>query len=212
MFAEKQIKAAASALMDLDDRAHRAVGPYAEKPAMAPVHQLGKLGDQPELRTLAGAIIAGGIVAGSDRLVRAGARLIIAHEAATAAKDVVKNRVDRTRPRSAKGRGDKKLRKGRPSSKEESSFPSGHSAGAMAVARAFSREYPEYAGFALGAAGLVAASQVPRNAHYPTDIVAGAAIGLLAEAVTDAVWRAAGMDDLSKPERLEQQGADQRSA
>lgn len=155
---------------------------------------LSKLGDQPELRLIAGGLILAGTFAGSDRMVRAGARMIIAHEAATAVKNLVKTEIDRTRPRSAGSRKEKTPKKGNHHAKEETSFPSGHSAGAMAAARAFSREFPEYGAVAIGAASVVAASQIVRGAHYPTDVAAGVAIGLAAEAATNAGWKAAGMD------------------
>ena len=74
---------------------------------------------------------------------------------------------------------------GRNTSKEETSFPSGHSAGAAAVARAFARDYPEHAAPAYAAAGALALAQIPRCAHYPTDVGAGLALGLAAEAVVD---------------------------
>ena len=76
---------------------------------------------------------------------------------------------------------DKKPKKGKHTSKELTSFPSGHSAGSIAVARAFAREFPEYGAAAVGAATLVALLQIPRCAHYPTDGAAGLAIGLLSE-------------------------------
>jgi len=156
-----------------------------------------KIGDQPELRALAAATMALGTFGGSDRLVRAGARMMIAHEAATVAKGLLKTNVDRTRPRSANDRSDKKPRKGKHKAKELSSFPSGHSAGAIAVARAFSREFPEYGPAAVGAALFIALLQVPRCAHYPTDVAAGLLIGLASEAVIDAGWQAAEMDQRS---------------
>lgn len=30
--------------------------------------------------------------------------------------------------------------------------------------------------------------QIPRCAHYPSDIIAGAVVGLAAEAIVDQVW------------------------
>jgi membrane-associated phospholipid phosphatase len=123
--------------------------------------------------------------------------MMIAHEAATAAKNLVKTNIDRTRPRSAESRTQKKPRPGKHKAKEETSFPSGHSAGAMAAARAFSREFPEYGAAALGLAGSIAASQIARGAHYVTDVLAGSALGLAAEAATDAAWNAARMDERS---------------
>jgi len=152
-----------------------------------------KLGDQPQMRVLSAAVIVGGMLFAKERMVRAGFRMLIAHEAATFAKDAIKVEIDRTRPRSAKSRDEKKIRKGKKRAKELTSFPSGHSAGAMATASAFAREYPEYRIAALAASAAVAASQIPRCAHYPTDVVAGAAVGVASEAAVDAVWHAAGL-------------------
>ena len=197
MSPRKQVKPVERALLQLDHRAHELVEPYADAPAITVFDWLSKLGDQPELRTAAGLLIAGGIIGANDRLTRAGARMIIAHEAATMAKDQIKTQIDRTRPRSASSRRDKKLRKGRHTAKEKTSFPSGHTAGAVAAARAISREYPAAGAAALAAAGLIAATQIVRRAHYPTDVVAGVAIGLLSEAIANAAWDAARMDERS---------------
>lgn len=190
----KWIDTAARPLIDFDDRAHNYFGAYADSAPVRALDLLSKLGDQPELRIIAGGLIAAGTLAGSNRLVRAGARMIIAHEAATLVKNVVKTEIDRTRPRSATSRKQKTPKKGTHTAKEKTSFPSGHSAGAMAAARAFTREFPEYGAAALTTAALVAASQIVRCAHYPTDVAAGVAIGLAAEAATNAAWEAAEME------------------
>jgi membrane-associated phospholipid phosphatase len=193
----KPIKTAGEQLIGLDDRADEFFQRYTDTPPVRALDYLSKLADQPELRFIGAGLMVAGTFAGGDRLVRAGARMIIAHEVATLAKDLVKTEIDRTRPRSASRRNDKKPRKGRHTAKEETSFPSGHSAGAIAAARAFSREFPEFGVAAMGAAGLVAASQVPRSAHYPSDVTAGILVGLAAEAATNAAWNAADMDERS---------------
>lgn len=193
----KQIANAGRQLIGLDDRAHNLFDDYSDTPPVGLLDLFSKLGDQPELRLIAGGLIAAGTFGGSDRMVRAGARMIIAHEAATLAKDLLKTEIDRTRPRSASNLDDKKPTKGKKRAKEETSFPSGHSAGAMAAARAFSREFPEHGAAALATAALVAASQIVRCAHYPTDVAAGVVIGLTAESMTNAAWKAARMDDRS---------------
>jgi membrane-associated phospholipid phosphatase len=193
----RQIELAEQGLISLDDRVHGVFEPYTGSAPIRGLDLVSKLGDQPQLRLIAGGLMMAGTLTGNARLVRAGARMMIAHEAATLAKGLIKADIDRTRPRSAEGREDKKPKKGRRTSKEETSFPSGHTAGSIAAARAFSREFPEYGAAAMGAAGLVAAAQVARCAHYPTDVVAGAAIGLAAEAVTGAAWNAARMDERS---------------
>jgi membrane-associated phospholipid phosphatase len=176
----------ARALLSADKAAAEAALPYQGSPAMEALGRFASLGDQPPLRTLCAALIAAGVAGGNPRLARAGVRMLVAHTLATLAKDFVKERVDRTRPRSKGQRGKDHVPKpGSRTSKEETSFPSGHSAGAAAVAAAFARDYPEFAAPAYAAAGALALAQIPRCAHYPTDVGAGLAIGLAAEAVVD---------------------------
>lgn len=180
----------ARTLLAVDAAAAEAAAPYQGSAAMEALGRFASLGDQPPLRTLCAATIAAGLAGGNRRLARAGLRMLVAHTLATLAKDFVKHRVDRTRPRSKGGKGkDHVPRPGRHTAKEVTSFPSGHSAGAAAVAGAFARDYPEYAAPAYGAAGALALAQIPRCAHYPTDVGAGLAIGLVAEAVVDFGFR-----------------------
>ncbi|HYI47150.1 MAG TPA: phosphatase PAP2 family protein [Allosphingosinicella sp.] len=176
------------ALMNADKAALRAVEPKRKSRAVRAIFWASELGDQPQLLTLSGGLLALGLVRRDGRMARAGARMVLSHLLATAAKNFVKHRVDRTRPRSlgrGKGQG---IKPGRSRAKEETSFPSGHSAGAAAVARAFAREYPEHQGAALAGAGFIALAQIPRSAHYPTDVAVGLAIGLAAEKAMDVVW------------------------
>lgn len=181
---------AAKAVLAADAAAAEAALPYQGSPAMEALGRFASLGDQPPLRTLCAATIAAGLAGGDRRLARAGLRMLVAHTLATLAKDFVKRRVDRTRPRSKSGKGkDHVPRPGRHTGKETTSFPSGHSAGAAAVARAFARDYPEHAAPAYAAAGALALAQIPRCAHYPTDVGAGLAIGLVAEAIVDIGFR-----------------------
>ena len=198
MMLRRRMEATGKSLLEVDVRVHEMVDPHAESRPIRALDAFSKLGDQPELRLVSSALIVAGTLADSDRLVRAGARMILAHEAATFAKSAIKHRIDRTRPRSADSQSQKKPRKGAHRAKEKTSFPSGHSSGAVAAASAFSREYPEYRGAALAAAALISAAQVPRRAHYVTDVIAGLAVGLLAEAVVDLAWRASRMTERSR--------------
>jgi membrane-associated phospholipid phosphatase len=185
------IGAAAEKALVADAKAMVAMTPYEKSPWLEPVADLG---DQPQLRTLSAAMMAAGLAAGrgsgwGPRLARAGLRMLIAHQLATMAKNFVKYRVDRTRPRSSRRPGkDHRPKPGAKREKEETSFPSGHAAGAAAAAAAFAREFPEHAVAAAGAAGALALVQVPRCAHYPTDIAAGLAIGLAAEKTLAMLW------------------------
>lgn len=73
-----------------------------------------------------------------------------------------------------------------------SSFPSGHSASAAAFAVGASLEMPELA-VPLGAlAGAVAFSRVYTGVHYPSDVVAGTALGVTVAAVGRVIVPARG--------------------
>jgi membrane-associated phospholipid phosphatase len=172
---------------------------HRDSPMVQLLSTLSDAGDQPQLRTLSGALIAGGLLTRRRQLTRAGVRMLLAHEVATVIKNFVKNRVDRARPRSAESPQDSEVRKGRNTSKEQTSFPSGHTAGATAVAQAFAREFPDHATAARAVAGVVGLAQIPRCAHYPTDVGVGAFIGVAAEAIVARAWPAA-PDGVEQPQ------------
>ena len=191
MARRNRIEKAADRALRADATLTESAAEHRERPAVEALTWASEIGDQPQMRALCALVICGGLVAGNGRLLRAGLRMLAAHEVATLVKDAVKTRINRTRPRSARTWREGKPRPGSKTGKEESSFPSGHSSGAIAVARAFSREYPEYQAPALAASAAVAAVQVPSNAHYASDVAAGLGIGLAAEAAVHAVWSAA---------------------
>jgi membrane-associated phospholipid phosphatase len=61
------------------------------------------------------------------------------------------------------------------------SFPSGHSATAFATATVIQHEYGWKAGIpAFAMAGFVASSRVQMRRHYVSDVIAGAAVGIMA--------------------------------
>lgn len=181
----------AEGLSCVDAAIERTVAPYRRNAAVRALGSVGKVGDQPPLRAVCAGMILCGLIRGDHRLAKAGVRMLAAHELATGMKSFLKHRIDRKRPRNADGPGDNAARPGHSRAKEKSSFPSGHSAGAIAVARAFGREYPDHASLAVGAAALVGAVQVPRSAHFATDVVAGIATGWTAEAILNAVLQLA---------------------
>ncbi len=59
------------------------------------------------------------------------------------------------------------------------SFPSGHSLVTFTVAGVMMVRCPRYANLMLVFAGLIAVSRVLIGAHFPFDVIAGAALGLL---------------------------------
>jgi membrane-associated phospholipid phosphatase len=189
---ETDIDDAAEKLQEADAVVADAVRSYRTAPPVKLLSALSEIGDQPQVRLLSGTLFVAGLLKRDVRMVRAGARMLMAHELATAAKNFVKRRIDRTRPRSRGNDADAhKIKPGRHESKEETSFPSGHSAGAASAARAFTREFPEYTVPASAAAAGIALAQIPRCAHYPTDVGAGLLIGVASEAVVNAGWHAA---------------------
>lgn len=157
------------------------------------VRALGKaseIADQPPLITLCAATLAAGLILRDARLARAGGRMLAAALVATKLKSLIKHRVDRTRPHVIVDGGRYRATKGHDHASAMNSFPSGHTAGAVAVARAFAREYPERAAGAYGAAAAIGAIQIPRSKHYPSDIGAGAIVGLVAETAVRLAERA----------------------
>ena len=187
MSRSSKVRQAGRKIIQSEARATRASAPSAGSAADKIVGTIGKLGDQPELRTLSALVIAGGLLGRNRRLLRAGIRMLLAHELATLAKDLIKEQIDRTRPHSAKSRREQAVKSGKRTAKTHTSFPSGHSAGSTAVARAFGREYPQYQAPALAAAAVVSTLQVPRLNHYPTDVAAGMVLGVLSEAAANLV-------------------------
>ena len=150
----------------------------------------GDLGDQEPLYALTGAVFLFGVLRRDRRIMEAGARMFTAVAAADLAKSTVKDLVTRTRPHVLMDAGEYELeleKEGRPD-KPRQSFPSGHAAGGVAVARALSRVYPQ-AGLAAGAgAAAMGVTRVAKGAHYPLDVLAGAAVGLACEAVLNLAF------------------------
>jgi membrane-associated phospholipid phosphatase len=172
-------------LEELDAAVATVLVPLAEKEAVKALGEVSDFSDQEPIYAGAAAFLTVAAVMRDGPTWRAGTRIIAAHLFATALKKVIKSVVDRTRPDAAAKLGRYVFREGQRKDSDYSSFPSGHTAGALAVALAAGRDYPGGRRPALGLATAASVAQVIRSKHYVSDVVVGAAIGWGAEVVID---------------------------
>jgi membrane-associated phospholipid phosphatase len=83
------------------------------------------------------------------------------------------------------------------------SFPSGHSQSAFTAATLIEANSGPALGLpAYGLAGFTAFERVEEGRHYPSDILAGAAIGTLSAGIFDALhWGSGGEGGIARPQR-----------
>ena len=165
---------------DADIAIAHAAAPLRDTPPVKALGWLSELADQPPLMSICAATLVFGLITRNARLARTGARMLAAEMLATKIKSFVKHRVDRTRPHVEDEGGEYRMAPGSNHASEVNSFPSGHTAGAVAVARAIASDYPEHKLAATLVAGGVAAIQIPRSKHYLSDLAAGALVGVIA--------------------------------
>ena len=157
-------------------------------PAVRAVTALCRLAGKPPL--LAVSVVgfaSGGLLAGDHRLARRGGYLLASLALASAFKALIKRALSRTRPNVLLDRGVYRVELLGPDTRPWHAFPSGHTAAAMALARAVVRCWPGAGLPAYGGAAAIGLAQVPRGAHYPTDVLVGALVGLAAEAIMNRV-------------------------
>ncbi len=170
----------------LDIAAVRKLAPLIRSRGGRLLGAIGNVGDEPPLLLLSGSVAAIGLARRDRKLARTGLSMIAAHALAIAMKTYGKNHVDRSRPRQLLEDGTYERRLGRSRADRLRSFPSGHTAGAVAIARTWGRSYPRQALLAEIVAGTIGALQVPRRAHWPTDVLAGALLGIVSDVATHA--------------------------
>jgi membrane-associated phospholipid phosphatase len=160
---------------------------HRDHPVVRGLGTMSEVGDQPPLLALSGAVFAFGLLAGNRRATEAGARMLGSLVLATWIKTGLKRLVARTRPNVLLQEGHYEVEPLGPDEGPWHSFPSGHTAGSVAVACAAARIYPEARTAAYTAAAAIALVQIPRGAHYPADIAAGTLVGFAAEAAVDRI-------------------------
>lgn len=184
------LRNAARAINTADRAATHKLAEARDHPVVAAAGAVSEAADQPPLIALGVGTLVLGMVLRRPLLLRSGARMLAAELIATGMKHAIKRTIDRTRPEQAMTTGKRRFARGDSAEHAQTSFPSGHTAGAVAVARAVAHEVPGAALPAYAAAGAVGAVQMPRGRHYVLDTLAGAVIGYVAEAGAGAVLRA----------------------
>lgn len=188
---EHPVVDAANALEEADVLVADKLVPHAERGFVRAIGEISDLTDQEPLYAAAGAVIATGIVLRDGPTFRGGTRILASHLLATAMRGIVKHLVDRTRPDAAARNGHYEMSKGERYESDYNSFCSGHTAGAVAAALAAGRAWPGARETAVGLAAMAALAQVVRSKHYLSDVLAGAAIGVVAEASVNRLIGAA---------------------
>ena len=156
-----------------------------------------RLGSGAVLAGISGALLAIGLVSKQPQFRRAGLESLIAHAAVALTTQALKHLIGRPRPRMTHGGG---FQFGPSWDTGLDSFPSGHAAASFAVAAVLARRFPRAGWFLYGAASVVALSRVMRGSHFPTDVLAGVGLGLVAGYVVAnpiRAWRSSLVDALN---------------
>ncbi len=184
----KALKKAVKAIARADRTATHAAAATRHHPLVRVAGALSELADQPPLIAVSVGTLLIGLATRRADLTRGGARMLASHLLATGAKTLVKRQFDRTRPGLALDQGHDRFEHRDTGAHEEKSFPSGHTAGAVAVALAASHDIEGAALPAALATGAVAATQAPAGNHYLSDVVVGGAIGWAVESIVSLVF------------------------
>ncbi|RXD03825.1 phosphatase PAP2 family protein [Sphingomonas sp. UV9] len=183
-----EIKQAAKSVEKADRALTHKAAAHRDEPIVKATGFLAEIGDQPQLVATSLGTVVIGLVARRPDMIRGGVRMFAAHAAATFVKSAIKSSIDRTRPEKAIEDGKARFETGDSDDHEQTSFPSGHTAGAVAVARAAARDIDGAGAPAALVTGVVAAAQPLNGKHYLSDLVVGAAVGWIAEALVSAVF------------------------
>ncbi len=136
------------------------------------------LGRQRYLAPLAGAAIAGGILLKDNKLQKAGVVSLGSILLSAGVTSALKNQFHRYRPSVT---AENHYFDGPVPASENTSLPSAHTATAFAVATSvasvYGYEYKFVPPIAYGVATLVGLSRINDNAHWATDVMAGAVVG-----------------------------------
>jgi len=178
----------ASDVEEADKDAARSAARHRHHPVVQRLGAASEIADQIPLSVVCATVIGRGVIIGLPHVTRTGLKMMMAHVLANSVKRVIKNNVKRTRPKVMIEEQTYECEAGESEGGDDTSFPSGHTAGAVAVATVMARDLPQTAVPVLAIAAVIAGIQVPRGNHYPVDVAAGAALGLAAAWAVLTFW------------------------
>jgi undecaprenyl-diphosphatase len=148
------------------------------------------IGEGSHLVAVSAVLLAAGWVFSKPAVRSAGIETLLAHGLAALLVNGLKHLIGRPRPKFVHS-GDWQFTPSLVSGLD--SFPSGHATASFAVATVMAKRFPVVGPLCLGVAVFVALSRVLRGAHFPTDVVGGAVLGVLSGSIASAPlkqWRA----------------------
>lgn len=156
------------------------------RPEVKAAGKAAKLGDQEPLYLAAAALAGAGLLLRNPKMVWAGLRVGAAVALSDLTKSGIKRLVTRSRPRTViEGKG-YRSDLGGSEDKDDQSFPSGHTAATVAAARALAHSYGWAAPLGAAASLGIAGTRVAGGDHWPSDVAAGAVVGLISAGVSGA--------------------------
>ena len=152
---------------------------------------LRQAGELPVAGTASLGVLAVGVIADDDEITRLGGRMVLSLATAAVVTEVVKRAVGRGRPDAGKGPWDFD-----PLRKRQVSFPSGHTSMAFALATTLADgiDGPVADVLVYTFAGGTAISRLYDRRHWPSDVAAGAWLGLATSKMMSGRWRVLGVD------------------
>lgn len=185
---EQSVPDTITAIEEADKSIAQDAGRYRHHPVVTSLGLVSEIADQIPLSLVCGGVMTAGLISDRPHLARTGVRMMAAHVLANSIKRAIKNRFRRTRPGVVLDGEDYVCEPGETEGGHDTSFPSGHTAGAVAVAAIIASDIPKAAVPAFLTASLIAGVQVPRAKHYPIDIAAGTLLGLSAAMIVKRLY------------------------
>ncbi len=153
---EQSIPDTITAIEEADKSIAQDAGRYRHHPLVTSLGLMSEIADQIPLSLVCGGVMTAGLISDRPQLARTGVRMMAAHVLANSIKRAIKNRHRRTRPGVMLDGEDYVCEPGETEGGHDTSFPSGHTAGAVAVAAIVASDIPKAAVPAFVAASLIA--------------------------------------------------------